>query len=179
MSSPPPPPYHSYEHFPLPPADDSIQQQSRQLIAPDEPAGSRSVIDQLTKRRPKSGVVLSIVLNVITLVLIVVTGLVSLAVFATKENEIHSETKYNDDENGFCILYAKFSSDELSLGKSQACVFVIYGEAFVSFCAVAVILFACVHLWIGKWCVLCNTTSYECVGVMDIFHLQAVLFIGI
>ena len=139
MSSPPPP-YQEYEPFPIPPDDDSVQQRSGELVGRDKP-----------KKQRRTRVVLINVLNVIALVSVVLTGLASLATFSAKENEIRAKTVYDDDEKGFCILFAKYTSGQLLLGTSQACHFVTYGEAFACLFAAAVIPFAVVRIWMGKW----------------------------
>ena len=142
-----PPPYYAYEPFPLPPADDSRQQQSGESVVREE-----SIVRVKPKRQRSICAVLINVLNVITLLLVVVTGLASLAVFSTKENQIRSESTVDDDETRYCILFAENTSGQLSLGNSHPCNFVIYGEAFVCFFAAAVILFAGIRIWMGKWC---------------------------
>ena len=140
-SPPPPPPYHAYEPFPLPPDEDSIQQLSGELVVRDK-----------AKKKRRIGAVLMNSLEIIVVLVVTVIGLASLATFAAKENEIRSKTVYDDVDNGSCVLFAKYSSNQLSLGRNNACSFVTYGEAFACFFAAAVSLFAGVRIWMGKWC---------------------------
>ena len=84
---------------------------------------------------------------------LLICGLVSLGLFASKDNDIH---KINPDEsyNGFCILYSTYRSDQspkFQLSRGQSCKFFIYGQAFVSFLALVMIILSVIKIVWGRW----------------------------
>lgn len=68
----------------------------------------------------------------------------ALGFFTSKQVEINSETPYGNETLGHCILYADFNGTLIELGRSGACVYVIFGQAVV----VVYALFAMAHITI-------------------------------
>ena len=83
-----------------------------------------------------------------------ICGLVSLGLFASKDNDIHKRTNYDDYGYGFCILYSTYGSDrypKFQLSKGQSCKFFIYGQAFVSLLALVMMILSIIKIVWGRW----------------------------
>ena len=55
----------------------------------------------------------------------------SLIFFTTKHVEINTATPYGNETLGHCILYADYNGSLIELGRSGACVYIIFGQAAV------------------------------------------------
>ena len=78
----------------------------------------------------------------ILFVALLVFSVLALSFFTAKHVQINTETPYGNETLGHCILYADYNGTLIELGRSGACVYIIFGQAI----AVMYALFALAYL---------------------------------
>ena len=142
MDNDPPPPYYE------PNTQPGLEEEKHDVYYDSQ----NTMIKSAKPKRSTFATVLSMFM-VIPYFGLFICGLVSLGLFASKDNDIH---KINPDEsyNGFCVLYSTYGSDrspQFQLSRGQSCKFFIYGQAFVSFLALVMIILSVIKTVWGRW----------------------------
>ena len=142
MDNDPPPPYYE------PSTQSGLGEEKHDVLYESE-----TLMTSAKRKRSTFATVLSMFM-VIPYFGLLICGLVALGLFASKDNDIHKGTDYDDYGYGFCILYSTYDSDRVpkfQLSKGQSCKFFIYGQAFVSLLALVMIILSVIKVVGGRW----------------------------